>query len=253
MRDLYAAVYRTKKMYGKGFVWLNAWMERSIFFNDDGTTNVDAAKGAEGSLGFISSRAGIDNAVHQKFMHVYLKLTSRDACDAPLKDNGAPYCLMDVNDINGTTLDEKGTNGVDGALAYAVVAHRLLTGGAVHSAVFLHQLGAGSSIDSVTASNVYAGLLNLGRFDGVGGADISLNSHTGTVPLCTPHCPCACVVMAVCRACGNVCFCASVPYNRCAIYILNYYTEAKLYCCRTLIHLYPSQKILACGLCRRSS
>lgn len=52
-RDIYVEVFRSKLLYGKGYAWYSAWMTDRCFYNDDGTINADAVRGAEGLLGYV--------------------------------------------------------------------------------------------------------------------------------------------------------------------------------------------------------
>ena len=120
---------------------------------------------------------GLDNPVHNKFIDLFVDMTSKEACDEPLKEadgeSWAPICFVGNGNSATDGMDDFAMNAADGALALAFVTHRLSNGGAP----FKHQLAP--SIDTVTAANVYTGLLNLGTFDGVSGTGIGLDPNTG--------------------------------------------------------------------------
>ena len=55
-REIMAAVYREKRLFGAGYGWLLGWVADDMFYNDNSfSLNEDALRGAEGCLGFRES------------------------------------------------------------------------------------------------------------------------------------------------------------------------------------------------------
>ena len=76
---MYAAVWRTKMLYGKGYAWFSGWMPQAIVLRD-GEVDVDAARGAEGVIGLIDAK-GEPTEITATYKNIYRQHASRAACD----------------------------------------------------------------------------------------------------------------------------------------------------------------------------
>ena len=163
-RDLYAAIYRTKMMYGKGFAWFSGWMPEAIVLRD-GEVDLEAARGAEGVLGWIDAK-GKPTAITSTYKSTYRLHASRQACERQQKFTAhVPIAdtVCDKDDLP-TSIDGQGPVRADAITAVANVCDTIIRT---------------RGMDAVTPSAVYEGLLRLAPFDGVNGRGIKLNPNTG--------------------------------------------------------------------------
>jgi len=163
-RDLYAAMYRTKTMYGKGFAWFSGWMPHAIV-QRDGVVDNDAARGAEGVLGWIDA-VGKPTAATKTYKDIYRLHASRKSCDAPQR-HVAHIPEADVfcdSDDNPTTVSGQAAVRADAVTAYATVCDDIIRR---------------KGLAAVSPSAIYEGLLRLAPFDGVMGKGIKLDPRSG--------------------------------------------------------------------------
>ena len=157
-REIFETVYQKKLLYGKGFAWINAWPSDNAFYNNDSSVNEDAVKGAQGSIAFIE---GVyeSNATRNYVKQWADNSNSKDACDLATPFNQAgPYCDADGDP---TSFPDRGANGVDCVLAFAMVIEKLTDQG-----------------HAINASSIYQGLLAMGSFDGTSGS-VTLDQSSG--------------------------------------------------------------------------
>ena len=80
--QIFAAVYNTKRMYGRGFAWITAWTSEDMLRNPDGSISSAAVRGAEGVLGLIESN-GAGTTLHESYKTTYQQVSSTGGCTAP--------------------------------------------------------------------------------------------------------------------------------------------------------------------------
>ncbi len=96
-RSLYVASYTTQIMAGNGYAYVNGWITESIILNDDGSVNLDAVKGAEGSIGLME-KVETTSALAQSYVNFWDSSASIQGC-ASLSDDTS-YC--DVDGVSNT-------------------------------------------------------------------------------------------------------------------------------------------------------
>ena len=177
MRDLFAAVYRTKLLYGTGYAWFVGWLTSSMFYNDDKTFNNDTARGAEGVMGFAPPDAAEYAAAtpaSRMYQDLYATRSSKTGCTRETNATWwrvtAPFCDGDGDPMHYPVFS---TEGIDAVITFAVATHSLLSGArpVVHALSSNH-----NSISALTPAAIYDEMLKVRPFDGVGAK--------GTAPLC---------------------------------------------------------------------
>ena len=78
-RSLYVASYTSGYMSGAGYAYVNGWITESIILNDDGSVNLDAVKGAEGSIGLME-KVETTSALAQSYVSFNTLIVSRRHC-----------------------------------------------------------------------------------------------------------------------------------------------------------------------------
>eukprot|EP00966_Prymnesium_polylepis_P237671 5496978-Prymnesium_polylepis.1 len=81
-RQIFAAAYRTARLYGNGFGWFTGWHDDSVTRFPDGTVDADAARGAEGVLG-LDERVDYTTEHFSPYASSYQKRSSQGGCTDP--------------------------------------------------------------------------------------------------------------------------------------------------------------------------
>merc|ERR1719247_2289029 len=142
-----AAVYQTKKLYGKGYAWITAWTSYDTFRNPDQSVSADAVKAADGQLGFVQAFDTTSTA-HTEFLTRWHNVAKEADCIRSLSEavDLKKYC-----DANGDqpTLATYSPSAADAVLAFAMALDKL------------HQSG------SVSSDDLYQAILSIEPFKGV--------------------------------------------------------------------------------------
>ena len=156
-RDIFAAVWQTKLLYGRGFAWITAWATHTAFYNKDGTVNVDAVRGAEGSLGFGE---GVDfsGSVSTTYTRTWAANSNAGACSQPYHPDG-PFC---DGDGDPSTYLDRSAHGCDAVIGFAKAVSSLI-----------------GNDHKINASSIYRELLAMKPFDGVSGKNVTLDPVSG--------------------------------------------------------------------------
>ena len=80
-RSIFAESMNSNRFHGTGYAWVTNLPSVDSLYFDDGTVDVDAAYGAEGSLGFIEHRPEYDDyETTSRYLDLWAPYASTDAC-----------------------------------------------------------------------------------------------------------------------------------------------------------------------------
>lgn len=156
-RQLYAAAYNSKLLYGSGYGWLSAWLSEDALRSDVGDIDGDAARGAEGVVGLIEA-VDTETSEHQRYLQRWKEASSRLACEG-LVEGSKKYCDADGD---YTTIPGYSAQQVDAVVAFSSVLDGLLREG----------------VKAPSPDDVYQAVLKIDGLKGISGS-VSFESSSG--------------------------------------------------------------------------